>query len=677
MSMTDIGDVTGDGRDDFAISAPISNAFQAMKGKVWAFSGANGQRLWMREGDQSAEAFGWSLASAGDADGDGIGDLAIGSPAWDDGLTMSVGRVVVVSGSSGGTIWQWHETEGGAQVGIALAGMQDRDGDGRDELAVGAAERSMVVILGSATHGEIDRILGQSSSEFGASLARMRDVTGDGMDDLIVGAPRHNAGTAQGGGAFVCSGANGNILLPMRGEPNSHFGWSVAAADDVDGDGRDDVLVGAIYHRIDGVAVGRAELCSSATGHVIRRVNGDSTQRYFGSSVAGLDDLNGDGIGEILIGQEGGMNRPGAGYVFSGEAHAAGEMRVADFQPATTLAARTILADLDGDDAAEMISIDEANDRVEVRGNNGSGGYHNPVYLNVGRGPSDAICIDLDRDGDRDLVVALRKDSALAVYTNAYGVLLRSGVIKVNRQPVSVVAADFNGDQRIDLAVAGRRNRDLLILRQTAVSWTYLHKRFVEKRLIPLADEPTRVMVANLNDNSRPDILVVSAAAGRSTGFIDVISGQPAPPVFTTMGSGGSGPIVDCAVGDTDGDGLSDIAVCDGISPAVMLHRGLGNGAFGTAQSIAGSGQAVRSVCAVDLNHDGVDDLACGAPDASAITLMIMSQVGGPPAMFTYPTVNNPRWLMRGDVDGDGDADVSAINHQGAMTQLQNLILDP
>ena len=291
---------------------------------------------WMMTGGKDYAQLGFQVASAGDVDGDGFADFLIGAPFYDSNIG-GPGRAFLVRGSRQGPsvndIAQWSitgETSSG-ELGFAVAGAGDLNGDGFADFAIGAPQDGasgagrVLVFLGSPSGPGVvaSAVLDsdQRGSGFGNALAGAGDVNGDGYDDLIVGQPYYMKlvtdpyprRVPQGRVLIYLGGASGLSTTPaMILEPetfNSNFGFSVAGVGDLNGDGRDDIVVGApmydngadatdnsgkIYVYLGNSNGVEAEPAWSAIG--------PKKHSLFGGSVAGAGDVNGDGFRDVVVG---------------------------------------------------------------------------------------------------------------------------------------------------------------------------------------------------------------------------------------------------------------------------------------------------------------------------------------------------------------------------------------
>ncbi len=681
MSIAAVGDVDGDNYDDVAIGTPARLIDNEMLGEVIVVSGQTGSILWAVEGSESADLFGWSLAACGDLDGDGITDLIVGAPGTDAHplppnveTERNVGAAAVLSGATGAPLLSWTGSQPNGQAGFSVAAPGDLNDDGVPDLAIGADVACKVFLIDGVNGYPVGQLNGQAGSGFGYSMAVAGDVDDDGVDDLIVGAPRFMIGGEPCGRATIYSGRTQQVIRGFTGDDRSELGSSVSALGDVDDDGYDDVIVAARRYPYGLNRSGRVTVYSGATGLRLNVISGPFDSTRFGSAVCGLSDLTGDGIPEYIVGHERYGVGLGAAYIFSGLPNPPGTMQAASQASGWITPGRTVVGDLDDDGAADLLTLGSAFDRVTVRMNRGDGQFWGPANLAVGRGPSDATLVDLDRDGDLDMVVALAGENRIAMYSNTHGILLRSGTIKVGRKPGGVVARDLDGDHTVDLAGINRRDNTLMILRQRrGVNHLLLHERFRPPRTIDLPAEPASLHLAMLNADTRRDLVIVSNAAATAYGIINRGGGQFDAPRSTVL----SATPAAVAVGDFNGDELDDLAWCDGTSAAINVQSGSADGAF-LNPTIHLLDDVPVNIRAINANSDRAMDLITANGDSANATLLIMpvDPSSGEPLISTHATVATPKWLGSADFDDDHDVDAVFINADGAVTLLFNQIFN-
>ena len=304
-SVTGAGDVNGDGYDDILIGAYGNEAdggdhtgqTYLILGKAsgWAMDThlfASDASFW---GEDRDDYSGTSVAGAGDVNGDGYDDILIGAHGDDDG-DSGAGQTYLILGKASGWAMDtdlsasdasfWGE-DGGDHSGYSVAGAGDVNGDGFDDVLIGAPDDEdnggnagqTYLILGKASGWTMDTDLSTSDASFwgenggdysGTSVAGAGDVNGDGCDDILIGAYGNEEGGGNNAGQtyLILGKASGWAMdadLSASGSfwgenGGDYSGISVAGAGDVNGDGFDDVLIGAYGDDDGGIFSGQTYL---------------------------------------------------------------------------------------------------------------------------------------------------------------------------------------------------------------------------------------------------------------------------------------------------------------------------------------------------------------------------------------------------------------------------------
>ncbi|PTU31036.1 FG-GAP-like repeat-containing protein [Stenotrophobium rhamnosiphilum] len=278
----------------------------------------------------AGDSFGYSVASAGDVNGDGFDDVIIGAY----GRGSFAGSAYLFLGSATGLSTTIYQTFVGSApedlFGVSVAAAGDVNRDGYADVLIGASGTngltgSAYLYLGSAT-GFMS--LGQSfngvamKDRFGEEVASVGDVNGDGYVDFIIGAPGRN--NFNGSANLYLGSASGTMVASniYNGEGGfSNFGASVASAGDVNGDGISDVIIGAYgYSNFKG----RAYLyLGSTTGLSLvadQTFDGSADGDLFGDPVAPVGDVNDDGFADVIISAIGNNSRTGSASLYLGSA---------------------------------------------------------------------------------------------------------------------------------------------------------------------------------------------------------------------------------------------------------------------------------------------------------------------------------------------------------------------
>lgn len=364
-SVAMIGDLDGDGFDDIAVGSRDDGGVYNGGLRIIFLDGKNNIKSFVKVPSLGppGTVFGYSVCSIGDLDGDGVDDLAVGAPYDGDG-GHQYGAVYILFMNTDGTVKSSQKIsslQGGftgtlttlSTFGSAIANLGDLDNDGNIDIAVGAyrdnggsQKTGSVYVLflnsnGTAKHttkisGNMGGLTATLSFEgyFGVSLAGVGDLDNDGIADLAVGSHRWDAGAMDAGSLWILfMNANGTVKSYYRIDNSSGdipevigsanlFGSSVAYANDIDGDGVGDILVGALGDADQGENSGAIwvllmnEDGSVANAYKVNGVNGDTNidlneGDYFGTSLAYLGMK--DGLLNLAIGairaDDGGMDR--------------------------------------------------------------------------------------------------------------------------------------------------------------------------------------------------------------------------------------------------------------------------------------------------------------------------------------------------------------------------------
>lgn len=265
--------------------------------------GASGQEvIGVIEGTKTLHRLGQSMATVGDQDGDGFREYVVSSP----GASGATGRVEVYSGKTQTKRLQIEGTEVGAEYGFSIAGIGDVNLDGFPDLVVGTPWSSVsadssgrVEVRSGKDGGLLGSANGSSTGAyFGFAVSGAGDLNGDGREDILVGSPGVTSS------AWVISGATQASMHKFTGAVASATGSSVSGGKDVTGDGIPDLLIGSSTEAIFVAGVwgfGKARVYSGANYALVHELL-PIVETRFGDSALLIGDLNGDAKADVVVG---------------------------------------------------------------------------------------------------------------------------------------------------------------------------------------------------------------------------------------------------------------------------------------------------------------------------------------------------------------------------------------
>lgn len=627
------------------------------------------------DGVQAGERFGASMATAGDVNGDGYSDLIVGMPDHDNGALVDAGRVMVFHGSPTGLsatpAWTAAGTLASARFGHSVSTAGDVNGDGYSDIIIGApghaGQGAVFVYHGSALGLQATAawtaLGGEAGAGYGTSVALAGDVNNDLISDVLVGAPLANEGGADRGKVYCYRGSAGTgvVTAPYWTwsgvQDNGQFGFSVAGAGDLNGDGRSDVVVGEPYFGTTTPLVrGRVSIFhGNGAGLSLNGTReGQLSNNHFGYAVSAAGDMNGDGYGELLVGAPGVTSGRGRVYAYRGGASGIEATATSTYTGGTGTNGRVgsavgLAGDVNGDGYADVVvgaplhdgTFTDAGQVLLFIGAPGTGSHFGTPYrtftgtqANAQLGYAVHTAGDVDGDGVSELVYGMP----------GHGVGGR-------------VAVHLGGPEGLQTSAVWAQESDVV---DAVMGYSVAH-------------------AGDVNGDGYADIIVGLPGINAARLYLGSSSGTVSSASWSATGSSAGerfGEVVRGA-GDVNGDGYSDVLIG---APAYDSYRGRAYVFLGSSTGLQatyhwrGTGSAIQVrygegvASSGDVNGDGYSDIVIGASLEAGDLGTVYAYYGGPsgiPATASWVEVGGQMnsWFgeslaSAGDADGDGYDDL-------------------
>ena len=760
------GDINKDGYSDVIIMERDANAGTSVSyvifGKASGFSNINLASLTAPQGFSIATTGGCgAVSSAGDINKDGYSDIII----------SKCGTSYVIFGKASGfsniNVASLTAAQGfSINYGVSASGAGDVNGDGYDDIVIGSigannyAGQTYVIFGKASGFSNINvatladaqgfSIYGNGNVSWsGYAVSGAGDMNGDGYDEIIIGAPysyeNNNDWTKSKGAAYVVFGKSSGFTsinletltiaqgfyitgtaatYPYTGYYVAKCGFAVSGAGDVNGDGYDDIIIGTPYgnygagvsHIIFGKASGftNIDLTDITTDQgvaifgntqIVYSSDDLNTNNREGASVGGAGDFNGDGYADIIIGANGysgifGGSPDGTSYVVFGT-NSAIQTSTTTTTPAlasttviatttssatsssvaltTTMTSSTIhssvallvtttsplgvisytvgdvpvgiaVADINNDRKLDIVTTNFISDTVSALIGKGNGTFQSHVEYAVGNNPIRVALADFNNDGKLDIVSTNMGIGTVSVLLGSGDGTFNNQVsYTVGRGPIGVSVGDLNGDGKVDIVDTNQYDNTISVLLGNG-DGTFQTQVFYAVGSIPYG-----VDLSDLNGDGKLDIVNTN----QDDKTISVLLGK---------GDGGFYPQVTYAVGnspseilvkDVNGDNILDAVNTNSIDNTISVLLGNGDGTF-NAQISYNAGNSPLGIKAADFNNDGKIDIVTNNADSNEVSVLLGQGDGTFQTRLNYSAgVDSDGLIEVGDFNDDGKLDIA------------------
>jgi len=630
-----IADVNGDGKPDAVVLGD--------DGSVTVYLG-NGDGTFQSPSQYYAGDQGPTSLAVADVNHDGKPDIIVAN--------ISSGDVSVLLGNGDGTFRAQTIAEHTAGTGTATPhyavgnnpiyiAVADVNGDGNPD-----------ILVANYNDGTISVLLGRGDGTFrpqttlavgrGPDCIAVADLNGDGKLDILV------SNSLDGTLGVLLGNGDGTFKAIQTTRVNASIVTAtlqMIAVGDLTNNGKIDVVTTLTD--------------SSSSALLVFPGNGDGT---FGSPQSisstlqnrylALADVDGDGKLDIVAGSfaDGTISvlHGNGNYTFSPPVSypAQGITAATELQPFA-------VADVNGDGKPDIVAVNPRGKFIQVLLNDGTGNFHPPLTMSLGRTPAAVVSADLNGDGKQDLVEANSEDGTVEVLLGkGDGTFTLAHTYTVGSHPQVLKLADVNGDGKLDLLIGNFGDDTIGVMLGNGDG------SFQPMAAYPAGPDLVDFAVADMDQDGKLDLVVGNSVVNT----VGILRGNGDGSFQTPMFYAASASVDAIAVGDVNGDGFPDVVVV-GSNVAVLKNDGHGgliepvidkNGLSADRYAAIGA-----KVLLADIENNGRLDILIA--DYSNSQLVVLQGTGAGYFSTTpldFPTCANPNNLAVADMNADGNPDV-------------------
>jgi len=319
----------------------------------------------------------------------------------------------------------------------------------------------------------------------------------------------------------------------------------------------------------------------------------------------------------------------------------------------------TVLGDFNNDGKLDLAATNVNDNTISVLLGNGDGTFQLQAAYASGAFPIALASGDFNRDGNLDLVAGNAGAATISVYFgNGDGTFRPQQTYAVGNGPQSIAVADFDGDGWLDLAVVDRNDRNVtILLGQTDGTFLVELNVCEDPQTFPIGEAGQVIVAADFNGDGALDLAVTDAQGSQ----VDVLLGTGDGTFQGQVTYGVGFNPIGLAIADFNEDGIPDLAVANGESSTVGVLLGVGDGTF-QSQVTYGTASFPEGVSVGDFNGDGNMDLVVSNNGSNSVGVLLGQGDGTFKPQLTFPVGTRPFGIGVGDLNGDGLPDVVVAN---------------